>query len=262
MRGLKVNCVLVLLTFTIWTSGCVPPQRNEAQPKSVENAAQVDDQLKPSTLALDADCAHSGELAGGGVQFMTLCPASSASPDTRWRLVMGKETEAGASVSIEEVGGSARFPVPDLSDGMPFVLMWSPRSNWFLVNHHVGSFMDRPEVYEITDRGVIAHDRFRMEGLRLAQRKFACLPRIERDWASGSAIRWSRDGRRVAWIFITRTDICRGEYGGKAVSDAEQWRPFLMISDVESGAIVPGSVRIMEDLDKFEMPNDGPYRVF
>lgn len=215
-----------------------------------------------ATGAIDGDCGHSGKNPNGTFQFMAPCPTSFASPDGRWSLSMGEETDQGAPVTLLKGDGSKFASIPQLSDDMPFQVLWSPRPNWFLVSHHVGSFMDRPEVYEITEHGVVSHDEFRRQGLRLAQRHFPCLPQQRGDWANGVTIGLSRDGRRLAWVFVTRTDMCSEEWGGKTVPIDRNWKNILMISDVVTGEIVPGSVHLIESLDKIELPRDAMYAEF
>ena len=171
----------------------------------------------------------------------------------------GPDEGSGAPVTLQRGDGTHFASIPQLSDSMPFEVYWSPRPNWFLVSHHVGSFMDRPEIYEITKHGVVSHDEFRRQGLRLAQRRFPCLPQNHGDWASGVTIGLSKDGRRLAWVFVTRTDMCSEDWGGKTVPFKDNWKNFLMISDVDSGKIVPGSVHYFEDPDHFKIPRDPLY---
>jgi hypothetical protein len=114
-------------------------------------------------------------------------------------------------IFIEDSDGNPIGPVPDLADGMPYVLVWSPRADWFLVSHHVGSFMDRPEVFEITPAGIVKHDQFAHAAAVEARRLYPCMPEVDslqRDWLHGWTYGWSRDGTKIAWRFTTRLDIC------------------------------------------------------
>ncbi|HMO75214.1 MAG TPA: hypothetical protein PKD48_07700 [Sphingopyxis sp.] len=81
--------------------------------------------------------------------------------------------------------------------------------------------------------------------------------------ASGSGLKWSRDGRRLAWVYTTRPDMCvfYGDMSGPIPAD-KQWKPFLMISDVETGDVVEDSVRLLPDDGKWDFPTDGPYADF
>jgi hypothetical protein len=225
---------------------------------------QAKDEWHVATGALDPDCSHSGKNPDGGFQFMVPCPASSTSPDGKWKLVIGKEGPAegsGASVTLQRADGSHLASVSELTDAMPFVLYWLPRPNWFLVSHHVGSFMDRPEVYEIGPNRVILHDLTRAAA-REAKRISPCLRNVKWDFVHGNPHGWSSDGKKIAWGFTTRTDACMSadEYG--PVSKEDQWKPFWMISDAETGEIIPGSVRVHEGDGRAQFPSDGMYSGF
>ncbi|HEX6603844.1 MAG TPA: hypothetical protein VF027_03050, partial [Sphingomicrobium sp.] len=136
-----------------------------------------------------------------------------------------------------------------------------PRSNWFLVDRHVGSFMDRPEVYEIGPDRVILHD-LTAPAAEEARRVSPCLRKVKWDFVNGETAGWSSDGKRIAWLFVTRTDACmsQNEYG--PVPRNERWKPFWMISDAETGAILPGSVRIDERDGPAKFPSDRMYAEF
>lgn len=215
--------------------------------------------------ALDGDCANSGANPDGSVQFILTCPQSSRSPDGRWALVQtpatGGEQEI-YDVRIEDASGRVIGSIPALNDHMPFVLRWSPRRDWFLINHWLGSGLEQPRVFQVTPSGVIEHRRHLDAGLAQAHRISPCLP-VDKMKASGSGVRWSRDGRQLAWVYATRPDMCvfYGDMTGSIPPD-KQWKPFLMISDVESGAIVDGSVRLLPDDGKWDFPTDGPYTNF
>jgi hypothetical protein len=223
--------------------------------------------------ALDSDCAHGGSNPDGSVQFIPTCPASSRSLDGVWTLQTTKPVgpDEAYQVLIADRQGRRIGPVPNLNDHMPFVLRWSPRPRWFLINHWVGSFMETPRVFEITDDGVVEHDAFKVAGQAMAIRLNPCLgdgsfeancgvPRA-RIWAAGTGQRWSRDGRRLIWNFATRTDACmEGDEFGSIQPD-DQWQAFYMISEVESGKVDPASIRMIGDDDR-RLPTDGPYADF
>lgn len=145
---------------------------------------------------------------------------------------------------------------------MPFVLRWSPRRDWFLINHWLGSGLEQPRVFRITPSGVAEHRDHLRAGLIQAHRISPCLP-IDKMEASGSGLKWSRDGRRLAWVYTTRPDMCvfYGDMSGPIPAD-KQWKPFLMISDVETGDVVEDSVRLLPDDGKWDFPTDGPYADF
>lgn len=215
--------------------------------------------------ALDADCNNSGANPDGSVQFMVMCPRSATSPDGRWKIVQtpatGGEREI-YDVRIEDASGRIIGSIPTLNDSMPFVLRWSPRRDWFLINHWLGSGLEQPRVFKITPSGVVEHRRHLDAGLAQAHRISPCLP-IDKMEASGSGIKWSRDGRRLAWAYVTRPDMCvfYGDMSGP-IPDDQQWTPFLMILDVDTGAVVADSIRLLPDDGKWDFPADGPYADF
>lgn len=215
--------------------------------------------------ALDDNCGNSGTNPDGGIQFVAICPQSSTSPDDRWRLVQTPPVgaEENYSVFIETGDGKRIGAVPGLNDHMPFILYWSPRRDWFLVNHWQGSGLQRPRVFQIADGRVMEHDAFLKRGEDKAREISPCLPAAKSWlWVTGDGLRWSKDGRRLAWAFNTRPDMCfsEAELRGPILPD-KQWKPFLMISDIESGKIVEGSVRLLPDA-KWDFPADGPYADF
>lgn len=216
--------------------------------------------------ALDDDCRDSGANLDGGTQFILTCPLSSRSPDRRWTLVQTPPVgpEEVYEVRIETADGKRVGTVTGLQDHMPFILYWSPRRDWFLINHWQGSGLQRPRVFQIARDRVIEHDAFLKRGEDKARELSPCLPPAKGWlWVTGDGLRWSKDGRRLAWAFNTRPDMCfsEAEHIG-SIPPAKRWKPFLMISDVESGAIVDGSVRLLPDDGKWDFPTNGPYADF
>jgi hypothetical protein len=215
--------------------------------------------------ALDADCGNSGANPEGSIQFMPMCPRSATSPDGRWKIIQTRATGGEQEiydVRIENASGRLIGSIPALNDHMPFVLRWSPRRDWFLINHWLGSGLEQPRVFQVTPSRVVEHRRHLDAGLAQAHRISPCLP-IDKMEASGSGVRWSRDGRQLAWVYATRPDMCvfYGDMTGSIPPD-KQWKPFMMISDVESGAIIDGSVRLLPDDGEWNFPTDGPYANF
>lgn len=214
--------------------------------------------------ALDGDCSNSGADPDGSVQFILTCPQSSKSPDGRWALVQTPAVgpEEAYDVLVRSKDGREIGRIPGLNDAMPFVLRWSPRRDWFLINHYVGSGLEQPRIFEIAPSAIVEHRRHLQTGLAKAHSISPCLP-VEKMETTGSGLKWSRDGRRLAWVFTTRPDMCvfYGDMTGSIPPD-KQWKPFMMISDVKSGAIVDGSVRLLPDDGKWDFPTDGPYANF
>lgn len=227
----------------------------------------------PEPAKLGEHCGvPSGHIAGG-FDFSPGCVVDMASPDGRWRWVQNEwrgDNEV-YSVAIADSAGRLVGEVADLADGMPYTVLWSPRANWFVVNHHRGSFMRQPRVFEITAEGVIERYALLLEGQRTAIRLNPCLGdgsfeanwgrSRQRYWANGEAYRWSRDGRLLLWQFQTRIDACmeRDETGPFQPDD--EWNPFFAISDVETGVVIPSSIRVIHDGNN-AFPTDGPYADF
>jgi hypothetical protein len=208
--------------------------------------------------AMDIDCSHVGDgLGGPGYQFISTCAGRSASPDGRWAVVKrgGETGEDGGFVSLTDAGGRRLDELRALSDAMPFVLYWSPRSGWFFVNHYLGSDQDRLRVFQIVNRSAIERSSVYAEATRVMIAHYPCLGRNAEVVASGW--RWSRDGQRIALIAYARPDAC-WEFDGTAAHSTPGWEPLWMIGDVATGRIDPASVRVRVN-GVGPMPTGGPY---
>jgi len=212
--------------------------------------------------ALQTDCRLGGSLGKVGYQFVATCDGRASSPNKRYSIVQRVYQDKQPPIELQNERGQTVGKIPQLSDDMPFAIIWAPNSRWFVASHHVGSFMDRPEAYEIRNGHVISNDQFRRTGQRLAQRLFPCLPQSGADWANGAVLGWSRDSRRIAWVFITRADMCSPDYGGRSVPEFKNWRPVWMISEIPSGRIISGSVHIDRSEGTLKAPSDHRYDEF
>lgn len=212
--------------------------------------------------ALQTDCRLGGPIGNRGYQFVATCAGRAPSPDKRFAIVQHAYTTTQGPIELQDARGRVLARVPQLADDMPFAVFWSPRPNWFEVNHHVGSFMDRPEVYEIRGDRVIPHDGITREAKREAIRLSPCLQRVKYDFVMGDAVGWSRDGKKIAWYFETDTTACMGANETGPVPPKEQWKAFWMISDAATGMIVPGSIRIIPDDSSGYFPSDRLYAEF
>jgi len=209
--------------------------------------------------ALQTDCKLGGPIGKTGFQFVATCPGRATSPNKRFAIVQHAYTEVQLPIELQDARGRVLAKIPRLTDDMPFAVFWSPRPNWFFVNHHVGSFMDRPEVYEIKAGHVLQHQGITREGRRQAIRISPCLRKVDPDFVMGDAIGWSHDGKRIAWYFETNTDACMGPQETGPVPFKEQWKAFWMISDAATGAIMPGSIRIIPEDKAAYFPSDKLY---
>jgi hypothetical protein len=250
---MRLGHTIIGVVLTLTAPAC---SRGADQPTKTDARA--------APLALETNCQHAGSQRDGTVQFIPTCPERAVRPDKRWTLV---QTEAVGKaetyrVYIADQLGKSIGDVSGLSDYMPFMLYWSPRPNWFAVSHHVGSFLDQPEVYEITPLGPIRRDAFRMKASDEIRRRYPCLGSGV-DWLQGGIIRWSPDGRRIAWFFTTSLYAC-GPDRPDAFNSGPGWESLMLVSDAETGEIVPESIRLLSDKDfpELRLPNDGPYAEF
>jgi hypothetical protein len=246
---------LTLLVGSAQVTGTAT-SRTEAAAPDAPTAASL---REPSVAAvpggaLDTDCAHvAGGLGGPGYQFIVGCPGRSESPDGRSAVVLrGGE---GGGVILTGRDGRLQDEIPNLADAMPFVLFWSPRSNWFFANHYLGSGLDRLRVFEIVNGSAIERSAVFAEATKRMVRRYPCLGRGASIVASGW--KWSRDGRRIAMIVYARPDSCGNFDAQGNWQVGPNWHRLWMIGDVESGRIDPASVRIRRDGEP--MPTDGPY---
>ena len=203
--------------------------------------------------ALDTDCTHVG-ADGAGYRFIPTCPGRASSPSGRWAVVQGKGEQAGAR--LEDSAGGLLDELTALSDAMPFVVYWSAKSDWFFVNHYLGSGQDRLRVFEIVNRTAIERSSIFASATKIAVSRYPCLAR--RAFVAASGWRWSRDGRRIAMLVYARSDACQVEGPPGEWRPTGQWESLWMIGEAETGRIDPASVRVRPD-GVGPMPADGPY---
>lgn len=205
--------------------------------------------------ALEVDCSHVADgLGGPGYQFIATCPGRAVAPNGQWAVEqVGREA---GGVRLADADGRHLDEIPNLTDGMPFVLFWSPRSDWFFANHYQGSAKERLRVFQIVNRQAIERSAIFAEATRIAVERYPCLGRSATVYASGW--RWSRDGRRIAMTVYSRPDACLVERGPDYWVPAGDWEVLWMIGDAESGRIDPASVRVRPS-GIGPMPTDGPY---
>lgn len=207
--------------------------------------------------ALVVDCDGVGRDPGAtAYTFRPPCAGRSIAPNGRW----GVEVIAGTgAVRLAGPNGVTIDDIPNLTDGMPFVLEWSSRPDWFFVNHALGRGEERLRVFQIVNRSVVERSALFAEASREMVRRYPCLGRNGAVRASGR--RWSGDGRSVALVAYAPTDAClvRGAAGDFAIEGA--WEPLWMIGEVETGQIDPASVRARAG-GIADLPPDGAYAAF
>ncbi len=225
----------------------------EASPPAGTSSETRPEAETPFATALDTNCDHTGPR-GGGDQFIVTCPGKSWSPDRKWAIATDAGEESGAR--LEDAGGRLEDTLTALWDSMPFVVYWSPKSDWFFVNHYLGSGRDRLRVFEIVNRTAIERSSIFASATKEAVSRYPCLARDSAVAASGW--RWSRDGRRIAMVVYTAPAACHVEGPRGVWQPAGKWEILWMIGDVETGRIDPASVRVRPN-GVGPMPTDGPY---
>lgn len=201
--------------------------------------------------ALQTDCALGGDQASG-FQFVATCAGRAPSPDGRLAIVQRAYDETQPPIELQDGDGKTLATLPSLSDDMPFSVHWAPDSRWFFVNHHVGSFMDVLQIFEIKGETAIERPALVDAAAALAARRYPCLP-AEAVLPNGA--RWTRDGRSVVLVTISRSDACSESSLGPG-----EWHPLWMIGDARTGRIDPASVRVAQGDAMLVEPRDYAHR--
>lgn len=205
----------------------------------------------PQATALDANCADVGGDVKHGYQFIVTCAGRSYSPDRRYSIVQRAYNERQPQIEVRDARGRTIATLKSLSDDMPFRVFWSRDSRWFFVNHHVGSFMDVMQLFEIVGGSVVERDALVRSAVRTATRRFPCLP--SRGVLPNGG-RWLPDGRRIVLVTISRPGAC-----ADSTRHRRDWKPLWMIGDARTGRIDPQSVRIARGDGELREPRNGPY---
>jgi hypothetical protein len=164
-------------------------------------------------------------------------------------------------VSLAEAEGEFLDDLPQLMDGMPFVLFWSPRSDWFLVNHYQGSTMEQLRVFQIVNREAIERSAVFAEAAKIMVVRHPCLARRKSGRVYASGWRWSRDGRRIALVAYAHPAACIPPAANPSGHGDEHVDSLWMIGDAQSGRIDPASVRVRPG-GLGDLPTKGPYEGF
>lgn len=212
---------------------------------------------RPSTSvrmvgALQPSCTLGGTPDDHAYQFVPTCAGQAVSPDGRLAVVQQAYDNEQPVIEFQNAEGSLLSRLPSLSDDMPFSVSWSPDSHWFLANHHVGSFMDVLQVFEVVNGMAVERTSLTEAAVSIAKDRYPCL---RRDMILPNSSRWTRDGRGVVMVTISRPDACSGDYGG----EPGDWKPLWMIGDLATGTIDPTSIRIQATDGPLAIPKDGVY---
>jgi len=203
--------------------------------------------------ALQTDCRLGGKR-GDSYQFVATCAGSAPSPDRHFAVVQHPYRDTQPPIELQDAQGRTIVRLRSLSDDMPFSVWWSPNSRWFFVNHHVGSFMDTLQVFEVKGRSAIERPALGRAAVRLATRRYPCL-RPQMVYPNG--LRWSRDGRRLIIVTISATYACQ-----EFARHPGRWQSLWMIGDVQSGRLDGNSIRVQPDEGPLAPPRGGPYGGF
>ena len=102
---------------------------------------------------LSLDCDGVGREPGASAYtFRPPCAGRSIAPNRRWGVEAIADTGA---VRLAGPDGRTIDDIATLADAMPFVLEWSPRSDWFFVNHSLGGGHERLRLFQIVNRSVV-----------------------------------------------------------------------------------------------------------
>ncbi len=200
--------------------------------------------------ALQTDCGLVGGRGDGAYQFVATCAGRAPSPDARFAVVQKAYEDEQPPIEFQDAQGRVLVTLPSLSDDMPFSVWWSLNSRWFFVNHHVGSFMDVLQVFEIVGQTAIERPALVQSAVKIATSRYPCLPP---DQVLPNGARWTRDGRGIVLVTVSRPNAC--EMSGRP----GRWRSLWMIGDVDSGRVSSASIRVAPDDKPMRTPTDGPY---
>lgn len=207
--------------------------------------------------ALDVDCSHVGHALGSpGYQFITTCAERSLSPDGHWAVIQRRGEVS--RIFLKNLRRAIAERIHVLEDGMPFVIFWSPRSDWFFANHYLGSGEDELLAFQIVAGKAVERPAVYRAAARAAVKRFPCLRPAQ---VVASGWHWSRDGRHIAMAVYSRPDACIVEGSSGHFHQRGNWKVLWMIGDVKTGKILPNSIRVRNN-GTAPFPTTGPYAEF
>lgn len=210
-------------------------------------ASPMVDEAASQATALDTDCRAVGPTAHAGYQFIVTCAGRARLPHGRLAVVQRSYEKNQPPIKLQDSRVRRLTSIPALGDDMPFQLFWSLDSRWFFANHHVGSFLDQLQVFEIVGRRPIDRPALFHAAARIATIRYPCLASTA---VLPNGVRWSGD-RHVILVTASRPDACAATRSG-----ALGWRPLWMIGDVRTGRVLPGSIRVVPDEGGFRSADD------
>lgn len=206
---------------------------------------------KAQVGALQTDCKLGGKQNDGSYQFVATCAGLSRAPNGKFTVVQEPYRDTQPPIELRDSRGRTLAKLRSLSDDMPFSVSWAPNSRWFFVNHHVGSFMDVLQVFEIVGRSALERPALVKSAVRVATGRYPCLPP---NMVLPNGARWTRDSRKIILVTISAPYACT-EFGRRPGS----WHSLWMIGEAASGRIAPGSVRVQPDDKPLRMPREAAY---
>lgn len=209
-------------------------------------------EAKAQVGALETDCNRGGPQSNGSYQFVATCEGRSLSPDGQFAVVQRAYDDEQPPIELQTSQGLTLSTLPSLSDDMPFSVSWSPTSQWFYVNHHVGSFMDVLQVFEIVDRTAVERPELVAAAVKIATGRYPCLQAAA---VLPAGARWTADGHEIVLVTVSRPDACSPDHS----KHPGRWRSLWMMGDVRTGAINRTSIRVQPDDGPFQPPGDGVY---
>jgi hypothetical protein len=205
----------------------------------------------PQATAFFTDCKAVGGNVRDGYQFIVTCAGRSYSPDRQFSIVQHAYDDKQPPIEVRDARGRTIAKLKSLSDDMPFRVFWARDSRWFFVNHHVGSFMDEMQIFEIVGKSVVERGALVRSSIRAARRRYPCLPPYA---VLPNGARWTPDGHRIVMVTISRPDAC-----SKSGRSSADWKPLWMIGDARTGRINPRSIRVARGDGELREPRDAPY---
>lgn len=206
---------------------------------------------KAQVGALQTDCRLGGPQPNGSYQFVATCAGRSVSPDGRFAVIQRAYQDNQPTIELQDSQGRVVSRLRTLSDDMPFSVFWAPNSRWFFVNHHVGSFMDTLQVFQIVGGVAVERKTLSKVAASIAATRYPCL---YARMVNPNGFKWSRDSQRIVMVTVSRTDACT-DFARRP----GDWHSLWMIGDVKTGQIERKSIRVQPDDRPFKMPDRGSY---
>ena len=195
-----------------------------------------------ATLTPSQECSRTGRDNYGADQFLPNCAGSSVSPNKDWTVALTPAADGKGAPTIVARDGKGQLVgrITALENDKPFAIRWAPQSGRFLASEFIEGQLTRPRLFDIGSTGITERPDPMPAAWAQAQQLNQCLPNRMADMPGANAyvFGWSRDGKTIGLVVEAGNRPCDRSQGVA--------RHVAMISDVETGAVVPGSARLME----------------